>query len=118
MPTLLFFAPIDGGIAVYPTPDQEIPEELIEQYGLSEDAQYEPLDHVWDVDADAYCVWRSTVQEACDVAMTRFCHSLRARYEDGIDWDVDMQGVSWEEFAEPFMSQAQELIDEILAVAG
>lgn len=118
MKTLLFFAPIDAGIEVNYTPDDHIPEDKIEEYGLTDDAKYQFLDNVWDVDSECYCVWRPTLQEACDVAMERFKQNVQARYEDALDWDNEVQALTWEEFWAEFADDAQALIDEVLAIAG
>jgi hypothetical protein len=117
MAILLFFAPIDFCVSTTTTPDDHIQEDMIEEFWLSEDAEYEDLPNVWDVDVDTYCVWRPTLQEAMDVAMQRHEQNIRARYEDAQDWDVDAQGMSWEEYSEPFMREAQELLDRITEIA-
>lgn len=118
MAVLLVFAPIDGDIEVNYTHDDVIPEDLTEKYGLCDGSEYEFIPKVWDVDAEVYAIWRPTLKEACDVAMERFRQSMQARYEDALNWDVEVQAITWEEFWAQFADDAQALIDSVLNIAG
>lgn len=117
MSVLLFFAPIDGDVEVIETSNDSIPEEVEERFGINDDSVYQFLPHVWDVDAEGYCIWRPTLAEACDVAMQRFEQDMRGRYEDALTWNSDVQGATWEEFWAPLADEAQKLIDEVLTVS-
>jgi hypothetical protein len=97
----LFFAPLDGGSTLY-TVTPENWASLVEQYGLDSGSKYPFLSDVWDVDAEAYFVLGSSKAALRCMAMERWEQSMRARYDDALQWNTDIAVKSWDEYWQPF----------------
>lgn len=102
MPVLVNYAPIDDSeLGIYRF-DGPIPQDLVEGFGLYDDNRYQFMEGVWDVDAQSYVIVRDTLEEAIEAAVERFRQELEGRYEDAVQWDDDVKGLTWEEYWHSF----------------
>lgn len=62
------------------------------------------------VDSDELLIIKNTLEECIDEALQTTRDLCMARYIDGIDWNEDMQNISFNEYLKPFIDNLQEII--------
>ncbi len=63
------------------------------------------------VDADEICIIKPTLEECIDEALQATREMCMARYIDGIDWNEDMQKISFNDYLKPFIDNLNDIIN-------
>jgi len=69
-----------------------------------------PQYNAYVVDADELLIIKTTLEECIDEALQTTRDMCMARYIDGIDWNEDMQNISFNEYLKPFINNLQKEI--------